>query len=147
MVVSVKFFAILAAYIAEAYGAPTAPAPADFTPNPMPGGGGNKFKDSPHFRVYGYSTDAAANSAIKSLEAAYSCFVDDLGWRSTGLSFNTENDTGPYYKVNVYSVASLPGAAANTGTHGGTGLSFLNVVAQYMNEPSVTVHEFGVSSS
>jgi hypothetical protein len=77
------------------------------------------------------------------LEAAYSCFIGDLGWRSTGLSFNSNNDSGPWYKVNVYRVNNLTGAAANTGTDSSAGLSFLNVVTQYLTEPSVTVHEFG----
>ncbi|KAG9235162.1 hypothetical protein BJ875DRAFT_529809 [Amylocarpus encephaloides] len=118
--------------------------PAEFTPNPTPGGGGNKYRDSPHFRIYNYPTTVVADGTLKYLEAAYSCFVDDLGWRSTGLTFNGElTDTGPWYKLNVYNVGNIPGAAANTGTESKTGLAFLNVVTQYLNTPSVVVHEFG----
>lgn len=123
--------------------------PAEFTPNPTPGGGGTKYIDSPRFRIYNYTTTTIANTALTILEAAYTCFVDDLGWRSTGLTFNTASssaelsDSGPYYKLNVYNVGTLTGAAANTGTDSTTGLSFLNVVTQYLTTPSITVHEFG----
>lgn len=86
-----------------------APPPAEFTPNPAPGGGsGNRYKDSAHFRLWNYTTDAVSNSALTSLEAAYSCFVGDLNWRSTGLSFNSMSSTdGPWYKLNVYNVGQL----------------------------------------
>ncbi|KAE9366836.1 hypothetical protein N431DRAFT_445532 [Stipitochalara longipes BDJ] len=122
--------------------------PAEFTPNPTPGGGGSKYLDSPRFRIYNYTTTSIANTALTILEAGYTCFVDDLGWRSTALTFNTANgaelsNSGPYYKLNVYNVGTLTGAAANTGTDSTTGLAFLNVVTQYLTNPSITVHEFG----
>ncbi|KAJ9164822.1 Dockerin type 1 [Coniochaeta hoffmannii] len=117
--------------------------PTDFQANPKVGPGGTKYKDSPHFRIYNAPNDSIADASIKSLESAYSCFIGDLGWRSTGLSFRQETDDGPFYKLNVYRVDTLPGAAANTGTDQASGLSFLNVVTQYMTEPSITVHEFG----
>ncbi len=123
---------------------PAAPSPpADFTASPKVGPGGTRFRDYPHFRVYGAPNDSIADAAARMLESAYACFVDDLGWRSTGLSFNTDADTGPWYKVNVYRVDDIPGAAANTGTDQATGLSFLNVVTKYLTEPTITVHEFG----
>lgn len=128
-------------------GAPTqrlAAPPTEFTPNTRVGPGGSRFKDSPHFRIYDAASDAVADTIIQTLESAYDCFVNGQGWRSTGLSFNTENDDGPWYKMNVYSVADLgPNTAANTGTDMNEGLSFLNVVTQWMNTPSITVHEFG----
>lgn len=134
-------------YIALALSLPflvaSAAPPADFQANPKVGPGGTRFKDSPHFRIYNASNDTIADTTIKGLEAAYSCFVTNLGWRSTGLSFRADNDDGPFYKVNVYQVDSLPGASANTGTDQTAGLSFLNVVTQYMTEPSVFNHEFG----
>ena len=130
-----------------ASGAPTQPLaapPAEFTPNTRVGPGGGRFKDSPHFRIYDATSDSVADSTIQTLESAYDCFVTGQGWRSTGLSFNMENDNGPWYKMNVYSVASLgPNTAANTGTDMGEGLSFLNVVTEWMNTPAITVHEFG----
>jgi hypothetical protein len=119
-------------------------APAQFTANPRVGPGGARFKDSPHFRIYGATNDAVADGAIAMLEAAYTCFVDDFGWRSPGLSFRAfESTNGPWNKINVYQVDSLPGAAANTPTDLNLGLAWLNVVKTYMTEPSVVVHEFG----
>ncbi|KAI1388080.1 uncharacterized protein F4822DRAFT_301507 [Hypoxylon trugodes] len=118
--------------------------PAEFTPNTKVGPGGKKYKDSPHFRVYDATTDAVANTVLQTLESAYDCFINGQGWRSTGLSFNQDNDNGPWYKMNVYDVANLgANTAANTGTDSATGLSFLNVVTEWMNTPSITVHEFG----
>ncbi|KAH9885361.1 hypothetical protein F4778DRAFT_761212 [Xylariomycetidae sp. FL2044] len=130
-----------------AQGVPTPAAlapPAEFTPNTKVGPGGTRFKDSPHFRVYDAASDSVANTVIQTLEAAYDCFVSGQGWRSTGLSFNQEDDSGPWYKMNIYNVASLgANTAANTGTDMTAGLSFLNVVTEWMNTPGVTVHEFG----
>ncbi|KAK0636100.1 hypothetical protein B0T17DRAFT_481392 [Bombardia bombarda] len=117
--------------------------PSDFTANPKVGPGGTKYKDSPHFRIYGASTDALASGAISMLEAAYTCFVDDLGWRSPGLSYRQDTDDGPWNKLNVYQVDTLPGAAANTPLDTTLGLAWLNVVKDYMAEPAVVVHEFG----
>ncbi|KAI1775950.1 hypothetical protein F4818DRAFT_393480 [Hypoxylon cercidicola] len=118
--------------------------PAEFTPNTRVGPGGTRYKDSPHFRCYDAASDSVADTVLQTLESAYDCFINGQGWRSTGLSFNQENDDGPWYKMNVYDVASLgPNTAANTGTDSATGLSFLNVVTQWMSTPSITVHEFG----
>ncbi|KAI1155603.1 hypothetical protein F4825DRAFT_468422 [Nemania diffusa] len=118
--------------------------PPEFTPNTRAGPGGTKYKDSPHFRVYNAASDAVANTILQTLESAYECFVAGQGWRSTGLSFNQEDDNGPWYKVNVYNVADLgPNTAANTGTDSASGLSFLNVVTKWMATPSITVHEYG----
>ena len=118
--------------------------PAVFTPNPKIGDGGSHYKDSAHFRIYGAS-DSVADSAIRMLEAAHTCFVEGIGWRSPGLSFRTLNNDGPWYKLNVYQVAdgALPGAAAQTWTDHNAGFSFLKVVNKYMTEPGVVVHEFG----
>ncbi|KAI0454178.1 hypothetical protein F5B21DRAFT_525253 [Xylaria acuta] len=118
--------------------------PAEFTPNTRVGPGGTRYKDSPHFRVYNPADDIVANTVLQTLESAYECFVTGQGWRSTGLSFNQDDDNGPWYKVNVYNVADLgPNTAANTGTDSTTGLSFLNVVTKWMTTPSITVHEYG----
>jgi len=128
---------------ASAAAAAAAP-PSDFTPNPRVGPGGTRFRDSPHFRIYGATSDSLADGAIAMLEAAYTCFVTDLGWRSPGLSFrNFESQNGPWNKLNVYQVDTLPGAAANTPTDLTLGLAWLNVVKTYMTEASVVVHEFG----
>ena len=130
---------LLSATIAAAATTP----PDNFLPSTNTGPGGRTYKDSPHFRVFDAPNDTVADEAIAYLESAYSCYVTDLGWRSTGLSFNQDSDDGPFYKVNVYRVNDIQGAAANTATEPKTGLSFLNVVTKYLADPTITVHEFG----
>ncbi|KAM7219044.1 hypothetical protein V8F06_005636 [Rhypophila decipiens] len=129
----------------------TAAPPAEFTPNPKvgPSSPSAKFKDSPHFRLYNPPSDTIATAALSILEAGYQCFVTDLSWRSPGLSFRgspPENDasySGPFYKTNIYTVATLPGAAANTPVDLQLGYPYINVLTTYLTTPSVTVHEFG----
>jgi hypothetical protein len=117
--------------------------PATFPANPAIGPGGSVFRDSAHFRVYGRNDQRAA-TALSMLETAYDCYVNVLGYRSSGLSYNdaTDND-GPWTKVNVYSVATLPGAAGVMHSDAGTGMAWLEVQQDYLNTPSVIVHEFG----
>jgi hypothetical protein len=123
--------------------AQTAPImPAEFVANPAVGGGGPQFKDSPHFRIYG-AADSQADTAIKHLEAAYACFVGGLGWRTTGLTYNPGPDTGPFYKENIYAVASLGNAAGQQHFDPKTGLTFLKVVKNSVADPKVVVHEYG----
>ncbi|GAP91703.1 putative dockerin type 1 [Rosellinia necatrix] len=116
--------------------------PATFTANPNVGPGGSTFTDSAHFRVYG-ATGSQATESLNMLEGAYDCYVNTLGWRSTGLSYNSANDDGPFYKVNLYSVASLPGAAGVMHSDATTGLAWLEVQQDYITVPGVVVHEWG----
>lgn len=120
--------------------------PATFTANANIGPGGSTYTDSAHFRVYG-ATGTTANNALNMLEAAHTCFVDTLGWRSGGLSYNDASDTGPYTKINVYSVGSLSGDAAGSAgvmrSDYTTGMSWLEVVSTYLTVPGITVHEYG----
>ncbi|KAH6639497.1 hypothetical protein C7974DRAFT_132688 [Boeremia exigua] len=127
-----------------------AAAPAEYTANPSIGGGGSNFVESAHFRVVGASTSTKANKTLQHLEAAHSCFVETLGWRTPGLSFNTGgigNEVGPWYKLNVYGKqeSELPGAAGVQGTDMQAGLAYLEVVDQFLDVPDVVVHEFGHS--
>lgn len=127
-----------------------APAPAEYTANPSIGGGGSDFVESAHFRVVGASTSTKANLTLQHLEAAHSCLIETLGWRTPGLSFNTGgigNEVGPWYKLNVYSKqqSDLPGAAGVQGTDMPAGLAYLEVVDQFLDVPEVVVHEFGHS--
>ncbi|KAK2601377.1 hypothetical protein N8I77_010832 [Diaporthe amygdali] len=115
--------------------------PATFSPQPSTGPGGSDYKDSAHFRVYNGGN--SADSALEMLEGAYECFVNTLGWRSSGLSFNDESDAGPYYKVNVYSVSTLDNAAGVMHSEAGPGAAWLEVVSDYLATPTVTVHEYG----
>ncbi|GAB1315416.1 hypothetical protein MFIFM68171_05626 [Madurella fahalii] len=124
--------------------AAVAAPPEDFLPNPAVGPGGSRYKDYPHFRVYNAQSDTVADNCVRPLEAAYQCFVVDLHWRSPGLSYHSESEDGPYYKLNVYRTDTPgTGAAATTGLDTRAGLSFLNIGTAYMTEPGVTVHEFG----
>lgn len=118
--------------------------PAQYTANPSIGGGSGTYKDSAHFRIYGVDT-ATAGSALKIMEAAHQCFVEELGWRTPGLSYKTTGDNGPWYKMNIYKAeeSEMPGAAAQTWTDAGAGLAYLKVVGKYVKEPGVIVHEFG----
>jgi hypothetical protein len=113
-----------------------------FQPNPSIGGGGSQFKDSEHFRVYGVS-DSQASAAIKQLEAAYSCFIGTLGWKSSGLAIRSVSDNGPFYKTNIYAVGSLGNAAGQMFTDARAGLPYLKVVTKSMTDPKVIVHEWG----
>lgn len=117
--------------------------PATYTPNPNIGGGGSQFKDSAHFRIYG-SSDSTAATTLQHLEAAHACFVESLGWATPAQGWPSKADKN-YYKTNVYSrtSAQLPGAAGVMGADGGPGLAWLEVVDDYLTNPSVTVHEYG----
>ncbi|EEY18611.1 conserved hypothetical protein [Verticillium alfalfae VaMs.102] len=116
--------------------------PATFTANPDVGPGGSTFKDSAHFRVYGNAN--AADEALAMLEGAFSCFVETLNFRSTGLSYNPGSDDGPYYKTNIYSVPALGGGAAGV-MHSDPerGLGYVEVLHNFLTNPGVTIHEYG----
>ena len=115
--------------------------PDNFEANASVGGGGSQFKDSAHFRIYGAS-DAQSDPALKFLESAYDCFVSTLCWRTSGLSIKGA-DTGPYYKMNFYTVAGLGSAAGQMFSDEATGLAYEKVVASYLTDAKVSVHEYG----
>ncbi|RSL73090.1 hypothetical protein CEP53_000875 [Fusarium sp. AF-6] len=114
---------------------------SSYEANPNIGPGGSQFKDSNHFRVYGNS--GQADKALSMLEAAYDCFVGTLGFRTSGLSFNDASNNGKKTKTNVYSVASLPGAAGVMHSDFSTGMGWLEVQNSYLTASGVTVHEYG----
>lgn len=115
------------------------PDAKQFQPNARVGGGGAQFKDSDHFRVYG--SGAGVDTALKLLEAAHRCFVEDWCFRSPGLSIHTDN--GPYYKFNLYAVGTLGNAAGVMSYDPAAGLSYLQVLTRSLGEARVTVHEYG----
>ncbi|KAF1981393.1 hypothetical protein K402DRAFT_386526 [Aulographum hederae CBS 113979] len=120
---------------------PSAPVAPQFQAPPNVGRGTGQYTDSAHFRIWG--TASQAKSTINELEAAYSCFVDGMGYRSTGLSYNDAGNSGPFYKMNVYSKASLGNAAGVMQSDPRTGLSFLQIIASSLTDPKVSVHEWG----
>lgn len=119
----------------------TSDAPKEFKANPAVGPGGSRYTDSPRFRVYGNASEQAVKTTLNHLEAAYSCFIESLCFRSTGLAIRA--DDSPHYKLNVYGVSELTGAAGVMRADERAGLSYLEVVNDYLPKPDVTVHEFG----
>jgi hypothetical protein len=118
--------------------------PKEFQFNPRGGdaahGGTNsttwpKFVDSPRFRVFykpatQRGVEARAKTAAKHLEAAYECFTGPMGWRSSGISYNGNQEQGPFYKLNAFAVTSpseIGGAGGVMGSDRRTGHAFLHV--------------------
>lgn len=141
---AVGLFAVSANALPQIIPSSSAPAAeASYTANPNVGPGGNNFKDSAHFRVYGGSAEAT-DKALDMLEGAFDCFVGTLKWRSSGLSFNNQTNNDLLHKTNVYTVGSLSGGAAGVmHSDAESGSAWLEVVDQYLNVPFVTVHEYG----
>jgi hypothetical protein len=117
-------------------------APADFMPNTTAGGGGTVLKDSAHFRIYGSAPAATAETTLKHMEAAYTCFVEQWCFRSTGLVVQ-KGDSGPWYKTNIYASGSLGSAAGLTSLDFNAGLPYIQAISSQMAQPRVTVHEWG----
>jgi hypothetical protein len=113
-----------------------------YTANDSIGPGGSTNFDSPHFRVYGDSSDDAQD-ALGKLEAAFECFVRDLNFYSTGLSFNDDTDVSSWTKTNIYSVSELPNAAGVMHSDTTTGMGYVEVQQTYLAASEVTVHEWG----
>lgn len=113
----------------------------EYTANPNIGPGGDAYQDSPHFRVYSQDQQAS-DTALRMLEAAHECFIADFGFRSTGLSFNTDN--APYYKTNIYAGTPVGGEALGVlKTDPPTGMGYLVVLPDSLTKVEVTVHEYG----
>ncbi|KAJ4184793.1 hypothetical protein NW767_013090 [Fusarium falciforme] len=115
--------------------------PAVFTANPNIGPGGEIYKESEHFRIYGAITDNV-NKTLDLLEGEYDCLVNTLGWRSPGLSNYVEGEKGPWCKTNVYSVSDLGSSAGVQRSDTKHGFAYLDVVTKWLDS-GVTAHEFG----
>jgi hypothetical protein len=129
--------------VAPAAARENAREPAEFQFNPRAGdpihGGTNssvwsQFVESPRFRIFFKSeqsgTEGRAKTGLKHLEAAYECFTGELGWRSSGLSYNGNQEDGPFYKLNAFAVSSsrdIGGAGGVMGANGASGHSFMYV--------------------
>lgn len=113
------------------------------------------YLDTDRFRAYyggnglnggeGNLADVAQSQVafgLSHLEAAYECFVNEWGFRSTSLSAGS--DLGPYYKMNLYSTTTLNAGGA-MGADNRTGLSFIELRDNAINSPETVVHEFGHS--
>ncbi|TLD36007.1 putative dockerin type 1 protein [Venturia nashicola] len=122
--------------------------PAVFKANPKigPPGIGRTFKESAHFRVYDALSEAQATKTLAMMEAAYDCFVNDMKFRTPGLSYNAKTDEGyegPFYKENIFSKADIPGAIGVMNTDGTSGLSYLQIQSDQLHRAAVSVHEYG----
>ena len=113
------------------------------------------YMDSDRFRAYyggnglnggqGNLANVASSQiafGLSHLEAAYECFVNEWGFRSTSLSANS--DSGPYYKMNLYSTTTLNAGGA-MGADAQYRLSFIEFRDNAINRPETAVHEFGHS--
>lgn len=113
------------------------------------------YMDSDRFRAYyggnglnggqGNLANVPPNqvaNGLAHLEAAYECFVNDWGFRSTGLS--AHSDDGPYYQMNLYSTTTLNAGGA-MGADWRHRLSFIEFRDNAINRPEIAVHEFGHS--
>lgn len=113
------------------------------------------YMDSDRFRAYyggnglnggeGNLANVPASQiafGLSHLEAAYECFVNEWGFRSTSLSANSNN--GPYYKMNLYSTTTLNAGGA-MGADPQYRLSFIEFRDNAINRPETAVHEFGHS--
>jgi hypothetical protein len=90
----------------------------------------------------GTQTDRNLNMALDYLEAAYDMFVGEWGYRSPGLSVHS--DTGPFYKMNIYSTTDLDAGGVML-YDSRAGLSYLEVQNPYLANADIVVHEFGHS--
>lgn len=89
--------------------------PAVFVGNSKigPPEGRKTFQESNHFRVYDAQSTDQATKTLAIMEAAYDCFVNDMKFRTSGLSYNAKSDegySGPLYKENIYGKPALENA-------------------------------------
>jgi hypothetical protein len=129
--------------IAQDAATPAAAEPAEFQYNPRGGdpaqGGTNttiwsKYVESPRFRIFYKPTqqgvEGRAKTALNHLEAAYECWTGTMGWRSSGISYNGNQEQGPYYKLNGFAITSgseIGGAGGVMGSDARSGHAFLYV--------------------
>jgi hypothetical protein len=123
--------------------AAVAAEPSVFQFNPRGGdpaqGGTNstiwpRFVESPRFRIFykpnQQGVEARAKTALNHLEAAHHCYTGELGWRSSGISYNGNQEQGPYYKLNGFALTSgseIGGAGGVMGSDWQSGHAFMHV--------------------
>jgi hypothetical protein len=141
--VQLYFFGAVSSVLAKAAASSPSVEPAEFQFNPRGGdpnqGGTNrtiwsKYVESPRFRIFykpnQQGVEGRAQTALKHLEAAYECFTGPMGWRSSGISYNGNQEQGPYYKLNGFAITSpseIGGAGGVMGSDAQSGHAFLYV--------------------
>ncbi|KAG8623424.1 hypothetical protein KVT40_008400 [Elsinoe batatas] len=132
-----------------------APAPAEFTLKPVdtiyqggapfayaPGSTTVPVAQSPRFAIYGPG-GMDFNKALNNLEMAYECFVNTLGWKSSGVS--TRTNIPGYFKTNFYQVQNFTKASVAgqqyTDSQGGRG--YVGIGTRWVEDARVSIHEHG----
>jgi hypothetical protein len=142
--------------------------PPTFTPNPITGVWTptspfgtllyniTNSTSSAHFTIHNAPNVATANLSLTILEAAYSCFVTTLGWRSPGLALGTPHNATvptPWMKLNIYTDPDLRrsrGASGMATPDRPSGYGYVSIVPGYLTDKPefedavvhVLVHEF-----
>ncbi|KAF4550297.1 Hypothetical protein D9617_18g034880 [Elsinoe fawcettii] len=156
--------ALLTGFVAAQDPAPVpAPAPAEFTLKPVPveslyqgdpkqnpkvfkyapgAESTTPIAQSPRFAIFG-SGGQDFNKAFNNLEMAYECFVNTLGWKSSGLS--TRSNVPGYFKTNFYQVAnfSQPSVAGQQYTDSAGGRGYVGIGTRWIEDARVSIHEYG----
>ncbi|KAL8393869.1 hypothetical protein RB595_003574 [Gaeumannomyces hyphopodioides] len=101
---------------------------------------------SPRFRLFLMKdgtgeTAEQARAGLEPLEAAYDCFVGDLGWNSTGLRILNNEGKEPYLKTDITMVKDHGGSTAAGTAHYGPRV-YIHIDAGQLY-PRLSVHEWG----
>ncbi|KAF2221822.1 hypothetical protein BDZ85DRAFT_320130 [Elsinoe ampelina] len=131
------------------------PAPAEFTLKPVdtlyqggapfayaPGSTTVPVAQSPRFAIYGPG-GKDFNKALNNLEMAYECFVNTLGWKSSGVS--TRTNIPGYFKTNFYQVQNFTKAsvAGQQYTDSQNGRGYVGIGTRWVEDARVSIHEYG----
>lgn len=132
---------------------PTDPTKVDYQLAPIPDfQDANKFSidkgpyaESAHFRLYGQDNENTT-IGLQHLEGTWDCFVNKLGWRSSGLSTSNTDGRPPYYKTNYFIIDNLVQYGFSGRTYqlfDNTGAGFVVVDSNYVTQLGVMSHEYG----
>jgi hypothetical protein len=80
------------------------------------------------------------------LEGTWDCYVNKLGWRSSGLSTSNTDGRPPYYKTNYFIIDNLVQYGFSGRTYqlfDNTGAGFVVVDSDYITQLGVMSHEYG----
>ncbi|KAG9601963.1 hypothetical protein KCV01_g7396, partial [Aureobasidium melanogenum] len=132
---------------------PTDPTKVDYQLAPIPDfQDADKFSidkgpyaESAHFRLYGQDNDNTT-IGLQHLEGTWDCYVNKLGWRSSGLSTSNTDGRPPYYKTNYFVIDNLVQYGFSGRTFqlfDNTGAGFVVVDSDYITQVGVMSHEYG----
>lgn len=107
--------------------------------DPKIGPGGPVFRDSAHLRIYANNTKAS-DRMLPILEAAYTCYVNQLGWQSPGLPIQGVTNSSQYIKINIIAQNTLHSGATHTDKT--TRRNWIHISEGLLTSESL-IHEFG----